>query len=342
MNKAITLNDIAQRTSAAKNIANNKVREIRDITSNLRILALNALIEAKRAGDAGRGFSVVAEEVKSISGQVEVLSQTLSSQLGNEIGQLEDLAIEMADQSKGNRFKDLALNAVELIDRNLYERTCDVRWWATDSAIVNAAKSFDEKDCTYASKRLGVILDAYTVYLDLWLCDLNGNIIANGRPHKYNIKGKSCAGARWFKNALTTKSGNDYVVGDVKTEEYLNGAQTITYATGVREDGDENGRLIGVLAINFDWKPQADAIVKGVRLTEEEAKTTDVMLVDSHSMIIASTNSSEVLNTKFIIKNKELEEGYYTESGKTIAFHLTPGYETYEGLGWYGVITSSD
>ena len=28
---------------------------------------------------------------------------------------------------------NLALNAIELIDRNLYERTCDVRWWATDS-----------------------------------------------------------------------------------------------------------------------------------------------------------------------------------------------------------------
>ena len=28
---------------------------------------------------------------------------------------------------------------IDLIDRNLYERTCDVRWWATDSAMVAAA-----------------------------------------------------------------------------------------------------------------------------------------------------------------------------------------------------------
>ena len=39
-------------------------------------------------------------------------------------------------RSRGERMVDLALNAVELIDRNLYERTCDVRWWATDSAVV--------------------------------------------------------------------------------------------------------------------------------------------------------------------------------------------------------------
>jgi hypothetical protein len=25
-------------------------------------------------------------------------------------------------------------------------------------------------------------------------------------------------------------------------------------------------------------------------------------------------------------------------AGRLIAFHLTPGYETYRGLGWYGVI----
>jgi hypothetical protein len=34
---------------------------------------------------------------------------------------------------------DLSLNAIELIDRNLYERTCEVRWWVTDSAVVECA-----------------------------------------------------------------------------------------------------------------------------------------------------------------------------------------------------------
>ena len=37
-----------------------------------------------------------------------------------------------------------------------------------------------------ASKRLGVILDAYTVYHDLVLCDMMGNAITNGRPLKHS------------------------------------------------------------------------------------------------------------------------------------------------------------
>ncbi|MDB5502431.1 MAG: chemotaxis protein, partial [Tardiphaga sp.] len=32
---------------------------------------------------------------------------------------------------------------------------------------------------------------------------------------------------------------------------------------------------------------------------------------------------------------------YHDRSGALVAFHATPGYETYKGLGWYGVIVRS-
>jgi methyl-accepting chemotaxis protein len=43
-------------------IANRKLVSINSITHEIRILALNALIEASRAGSAGVGFAVVAQE----------------------------------------------------------------------------------------------------------------------------------------------------------------------------------------------------------------------------------------------------------------------------------------
>ena len=113
----------------------------------------------------------------------------------------------MTERSRGERMVDLSLNAVELIDRNLYERTCDVRWWATDSAVVNCAAAPDAATVSHASERLAVILDAYTVYLDLWLCDLDGNVLASGRSHRFDVIGQNVAATKWFRDARGLRSG---------------------------------------------------------------------------------------------------------------------------------------
>src|SRR4030095_9212313 len=105
----------------------------------------------------------------------------------------------MAHRSRGERMGDLSRNAIELIDRNLYERTCDVRWWATDSAVVDCAAAPEAAAGAHASGRMGVILGAYTVYLDLWLCDLDGHVRANGRADRFNVVGQNVAHTKWFR-----------------------------------------------------------------------------------------------------------------------------------------------
>ena len=123
---------IARLTAEVNQVACEKTKSIQQITNQMKMLALNALIEASRAGAQGAGFAVVAQEVRAVGQQVETIARELESQLTRRTGSLMSSIARMSDRARGERMVDLSLNAIELIDRNLYERTCDVRWWATD------------------------------------------------------------------------------------------------------------------------------------------------------------------------------------------------------------------
>ena len=331
---------IARLTSEVNEVACEKTKSIQKITNQMKMLALNALIESSRAGAQGAGFAVVAQEVRAVGQQVETIARELEEQLTKRTGNLMSSIERMTDRSRGERMVDLSLNAIELIDRNLYERTCDVRWWATDSAAVDCAEAPDAAAVSHVSERLAVILSAYTVYLDLWLCDLDGNVLANGRKDRFNVVGQNVATTKWFREARSLRSGDDYVAGDVECQPLLGNAQVATYCASVRSGGKANGKPTGVLAIHFDWEPQARAIVEGVRVGA--ADKARVLLVDSNCRVIAASDGKGLLTEQVSLSMNGQRSGFYQDrSGALVAFHATPGYETYKGLGWYGVIQSA-
>ena len=143
----------------------------------------------------------------------------------------------------------------------------------------------------------------------------------------------------WFQRAKALASGNDYAVADIARQPLLGDALVATYAASVRKGGRTDGAPGGVLAVHFDWEPQARAIVGGVRLSEAERSRSRALLVDARHRVIAASDGEGILSEVVDLKSAGRTHGFYQDSrGQTVAFHATPGYETYRGLGWYGVI----
>ncbi|MCU1292319.1 MAG: putative methyl-accepting chemotaxis protein [Bryobacterales bacterium] len=320
-------------------IATSRVEDIRRITRVARILGMNAAIESARSHNPA--FAVVADEVGSLSTKIDELTEGLQQELNGKTADLRNLGQLLVAQIRGSRLADLALNMIDIIDRNLYERSCDVRWWATDSAVVGCVDKPSPENCEWASRRLGVILDSYTVYLDLWIADAKGRVLANGRPSTYSARDLNVKGQPWFHQAMQTRDGAEFVACDVMNAPALHGATVATYAAAIRENGDAHGRAIGAMGIFFDWAKQSQAVVDSVRLTDDErGKTTCLILSGDHRVIATSARSG--LYNRYPIETLGQKIGSYLDpKGNLIGFALTPGYETYKGLGWYGALVQS-
>lgn len=99
---------------------------ISDITEQTNVLALNAAIQAVSAGEAGRGFSVVAEEVQRLAErsaeatkQIGALVKTIQSDTQNAVAAMEKSTLGVVEGTKLSDVAGQSLHEIEQVSNEL-------------------------------------------------------------------------------------------------------------------------------------------------------------------------------------------------------------------------------
>ncbi|TGE38492.1 chemotaxis protein [Desulfosporosinus fructosivorans] len=306
------------------------IESIRQIAQHTNLLSLNSAIEAARAGEAGRGFSVVADEIKKLA-----TSSLASTKESTKI--IENI------QSKANeimavRTADVAYDTIDKIDRNLFERNCDAQAWAGFDKVKSCLCSTDSDRFSATNDLLKKLVDIYEVYLDLYVLDTEGMIVAAGVHHKFI--GQSMADKVWFKDA---KLANAISVSDLYLSTIGSELYTVAYTCPIHSD---DGRVLGYFSTRFNWNFIYD-IIESARI----GKNGDISIINKSGYVIACRSRKGILSDNL----KHLNAAQHAMKGETYGYVFekelratkiygyahTRGYNAYKGKNWSALVSET-
>jgi len=242
----------------------------------------NVQIANTKTGDNSFSKSLLNEISTTGDGTRQVFEESIANLNATVVGSMLDNV----------RFK--AALAIDIMDRNLYERANDCRWWALTSYFRDHLEDGLQKQPEVMenfTEILTYINTLYTVYTNLLLFDANGVIIAVSSPAERHLVGQKI-NATWVQQTLAIDDPQRYVVSDFEKSVYYANDYTYIYGAPILSRND-TGRSLGGIAIVFDSKPEFHAMLQDALPKDTQGHVLSgchALFCDRKRRIIASTS----------------------------------------------------
>lgn len=285
--------------------SNSLSSSLSDIASNadsinlsLRRVVWNGQVMS--VGDAGDSHATVGdkkyndanyEKLRALLNQIRRLGIKTSKLFGESISNLYQTVLS----SYLNDVQFYASLAIDIMDRNLYERADDCRWWALTSdfrAILRLPQCRDA-DRNRITDILSYINGLYTVYTCIFVYDKHGVVVAVSNNQFNNLIGEKLE-EEWVARTLNVRDSQKYCVSSFETSRLYEERHTYIYAAAISAL-DSGHPVVGGIGLVFDSEPQFEAMLRDSLPSSEGCFA---LYVERDQTIISSSSKEFAVGSK--------------------------------------------
>jgi chemotaxis signal transduction protein len=239
-----------------------------------------------------QGASSEQNRFKAVLRQVTLAGTRTRERLRLTIGDLARTAMARAHDQAGQ----LARLAADIMDRNLYERANDCRWWALSPVLRRVLAA--PPDAAGAVEMAGVldhINRLYTVYSRLVVFDSDGHVRAVSRGNAAEGQADAPADARvgsavpagWLGAVRDLQHSQQYAVSPFEDTALHGNGPTYVYLAAIHAPGERRS-LAGGIAIVFNSRDELATMLRDVFAGQAGCAA----FVDAQGRVLAATDAA--------------------------------------------------